>query len=63
MNRMNLREARINAGLTLKEVAIDIGVSLNTISRWERGIGKPNLAELAFLAKMYGLSVNDIFLP
>lgn len=63
MDKLNLREARIKADLTLKEVAITVGVSLNTISRWERGVGKPNYAELVFLASMYGLSVDDIFLP
>lgn len=34
---MNLRATRIRRGLTQKQVAAELGVSPNTVARWERG--------------------------
>lgn len=42
MSRMKLRLARIENGLSQKELAKIIGVSQQTIAKWEKGITTPS---------------------
>jgi DNA-binding transcriptional regulator YiaG len=35
------RQIRLQAGLTLREAALDVGVNPGTLSRWERGLEMP----------------------
>lgn len=63
MEKISLREARLQANLTTVEIAEKVGVSQSTITRWETGVARPNNAEVFFLAWVYGLNVEDIFLP
>ena len=44
MNGARMRELRKLAGLRMKEVAEELGVSVDTIHRWERGGELPKLA-------------------
>ncbi len=41
MVRMNLRIARIQNRLSQKELALKIGVSQQTVAKWERGATTP----------------------
>lgn len=38
----NLKQIRIEKGLTQMQLAASVGVSLNTIIKWENGAGKPS---------------------
>ena len=59
-----LKGARVNAGLTQKEAAKDIGVSNKTLSSWERGTSVPNIQQVDALCKLYGRTIDEInFLP
>ncbi|WP_083511336.1 helix-turn-helix domain-containing protein [Microbacterium sp. XT11] len=40
-----LRATRALSGLTVREIAPQIGVSHGTISAWERGQGEPNVTQ------------------
>ena len=62
---ISLRAARVNAELTQAEAAKIIGVSPNTISRWEQGITSPTFKYIRPIVEAYGLkSFEDIiFLP
>ena len=62
---MTLKAARVNAGLTQHQAAKIIGVSINTISRWESGVFSPSFKFVQPICDAYGLnSYNDIiFLP
>lgn len=42
MIRMNLRIARIKNDMSQKELAIKIGVSQQTVAKWERGATTPS---------------------
>lgn len=53
--------ARRNAlGLTQKQVAQQLHISDRTVSRWERGVGFPDLSLLEPLAEVLGLSVLEL---
>lgn len=38
----NLKKTRLEKGITQMELAAEVGVSINTIIKWENGAGKPN---------------------
>lgn len=53
-----LKEIRKDKGLSMSELANKIGVSTNTISRWERGERISNLEALVALAKFFKVSTD-----
>ena len=63
--KMTLKAARVNAGLTQEEAAKSIGVTKNTIYRWEIGVSSPPFKRLHTICEVYGVdSLDDlIFLP
>ena len=41
-------------------MAETLGVSRQAVSKWENGTSDPSTANLMALAKLYGLSVDDL---
>ena len=58
----DLRTGFGGKGLTQEELAIKVGTTANTISRWELAVYKPSAEELHKLAKIFGVSIS-IFFP
>ena len=46
-----LRQTRLMAGLTTRDIAPRIGVSHATISKWERGEGEPSATQFVLWAR------------
>lgn len=61
--RITLKAARVNVGLTQKEVADRIGVSETTIFNWENGKSRITFEGLVMLANLYKMGVDDFLLP
>ena len=62
--KISLRAARVNAGLTQSEAAKKIGVSRDTIINWESGKSSPSVVTFKTIETGYGMSYDDIsFLP
>lgn len=55
-----LYELRKKTGLSQDELAEKIGVSRQTISKWERGEALPDTENLIALAKLYNVTLDDI---
>ncbi|MBO4819077.1 MAG: helix-turn-helix transcriptional regulator [Firmicutes bacterium] len=55
-----IREKRIEIGLTQEQLAEMVGVSRNTVSRWERGVNIPDYKILRDLASVLGTDVTSI---
>ena len=60
--QISLKAARVNAGLTQKEAAQEIGVDVSTILSWEKGKTSPKATHLEALCKLYHMPVDHIFL-
>lgn len=60
---ITLAAARVNKGLTQKQVAELMGLNRRTIMNWENGRTSPRIAELALLCNIYEVSPENIFLP
>ena len=53
-----LRVARAYADMSLRDVAENIGVSANSISKYELGVMTPQSSVLVDLARLYGVSLD-----
>lgn len=52
-----LKDARLNSGLTQRDVAKDLHIGQSTYCRIENGETEPSAVQLATLSGLYGLSV------
>ena len=55
-----LKENRIKCQMTQEFVAETLGVSRQSVSKWESGISDPNTSNLIALAKLYGISAEEL---
>lgn len=55
-----LKEHRIKCKMTQEFVAESIGVSRQAVSKWERGVADPSTSNLFELAKLFGVSVEEL---
>ncbi len=56
----NLFNARKKSGLSQEEAAGKLGVSRQTISKWELDETLPDICQSKKLANMYGLSLDEL---
>lgn len=57
---VNLKRLRIEKNLTQQEVADKLFVTRQCVSRWEQGKSIPDIYNLESLAKLYGVTINDL---
>lgn len=60
---LTLKAARINARLSQRLAAEKIGVSIDTIGKWERGKCYPNIRYIPKIEAAYGVKYDQIFFP
>ena len=56
-----LKEARISAGLTQKEVAETIGIATTTYNGYERGKSDPDVGTLCKIMNLLGVDANFVY--
>lgn len=61
---ITLKSARVNKGLTQVKAAKLIGITVDTLSNYERGKSFPDVPVIQKIEKVYEVSYSDlIFLP
>lgn len=55
-----IRQNRNAKKLTQKQLADKLCVTDRAVSRWERGVGTPDISLLVALGEILGVSVNEI---
>lgn len=55
-----LREYRNKAGITAQQAATEIGVSITTMFKWERGETDPDAKNVLSLCAIYGTDPNHL---
>ena len=55
-----LKEERLRCQMTQEFVAESLGVSRQAVSKWESGASDPSTSNLLALAKLYGVSAEDL---
>lgn len=61
--KISMASARVNAGLTQKELATECKVSEATIIKWEQGKASPHIKRLPLLEKAYGIPLDYVKIP
>lgn len=59
--KKKLKELRITHGLTQADVAEHLGISSQTVSKWERGILSPDIYLLPKIALLFKCSIDSLF--
>ncbi len=62
MGLKTIRQLREERGWSQLDLAVRLGVSQSNITRWERGTVAPQRGNVASLASVFGVSVEDIAL-
>ncbi len=57
----NLRKLRLARGYTQERLAEELGVSAQAVSRWECGSTLPDVLILPELARLYGITIDDLY--
>lgn len=52
---------RINKGITQAELAQELSVSSQAVSKWERSIASPDISVLPVLARYFGVTMDELF--
>lgn len=59
----NLRRLRLAKGMTQEQAAQHLGVSPQSVSRWETAATMPDVLLLPEIARLYGVLVDELFRP
>ena len=56
-----IRQMRNKAGLTQEQLAEKLGVSAQSVSKWENEISMPDITLLPDIAEVFGVSLDELF--
>ena len=56
-----IKELRQERGITQEQLANNIGISFQAISKWETGIALPDITLTPILASQFGISMDELF--
>lgn len=56
-----IRQLRMEKGFTQEAFANELGVTAQAVSKWETGIGCPDIGMLPILARILGVSIDSLF--
>ncbi len=61
MQKYTLKELRARKNWTQRETAKKLGVSEQTYNAWEKDISNIGVSKVNAVAKLFGVTLNDIF--
>ena len=56
-----IKQLRMKAGLTQEQLASKLGISAQSVSKWENAVTMPDVALLPLLAGELGVSIDELF--
>ncbi len=60
--KISLKAARVNAGLTIQQVAEKLGITRQTVARYENGKSNPDSSVVMEMCRLYNMPIQFIFL-
>ena len=56
----NIKENRLKKGYTQEQLAYELGVSSQTVSRWETGTTYPDIVMIPIIAELFDISIDTL---
>ena len=56
-----IRQLRFKAGMTQEQLAEQLGISPQSVSKWENAVAMPDISTLPLLAEVFGVTIDDLF--
>ncbi len=56
-----IRQLRFKAGMTQEQLAEELGVVPQSVSKWENAAAMPDITTLPRLAEIFGVTIDDLF--
>ena len=56
-----IKQLRYKAGLTQEQLASNLGISAQSVSKWETAVSMPDITLLPLLAREFGMSIDELF--
>ena len=57
---MTLRELRVQAGKKVSEIAKELGVQVQAVYNYEKGLREINIRQVLILAKLYDCTAEEV---
>lgn len=57
----NIRRLRVSHQMTQRELAFHLRVSVQAVSKWERGTSFPDLTLLVPIAELFSVTLDELF--
>ena len=58
---LKIKQLRLNAGLTQEQLAARLGISAQSISKWETAVTMPDISLLPLLSGELGVTIDELF--
>ena len=56
-----IRQLRYKANLTQEQLAEQLGIGAQSVSKWENSVAMPDISALPLIAEIFGVSIDDLF--
>lgn len=56
-----IKQLRFKAGLTQEQLASSLGISAQSVSKWENGVTMPDITLLPALSEEFGVTIDELF--
>lgn len=56
----SLKNLRLCKGLGQKQMALELNLTVKTISHWETGYSEPSVSQLIMLADFFDVSIDEL---
>ncbi len=56
-----IKQLRYKSGLTQEQLALRLGISAQSVSKWETAVSMPDITLLPLLAGEFGVSIDELF--
>ena len=56
-----IKQLRLKSGLTQEQLAAKLGISAQSVSKWETEVTMPDISMLPLLSNEFGVTIDELF--
>ena len=58
---VNIKKLRLATGMTQRQLAYQLRISVQAVSKWERDLTYPDVTLLLPIAELFGVTLDELF--